>query len=133
MSRRRIAAVLFVAAVMILEAVTVALVRFPSGRADEEEEKPITSSTAQVSRDAAGNVLITIQLAAQKEIGIATVILKPTLRPIEIEAYGFILDPAPLSKLDSDLFSAEAVLTASRAQFRRSRRLYAEQKKHLPA
>jgi membrane fusion protein, multidrug efflux system len=129
MSRGRIVVVHLVAAVMILAAVTtVALVRFPSARADEEEEKPITSSSAQVSRDAAGNVLITIQLAAQKEIGIATVILKPTLRPIEIEAYGFILDPAPLSKLDSDLFSAEAALTASREQFRRSSRLYAEQK-----
>jgi hypothetical protein len=123
MSRRRIAVVLLVAAVMI-----VALVRFPSARADEEEEKPITSGAARVWRDAAGNVLITIQPAAQKEIGIATEILKPTVRPIEIEAYGFILDPAPLSKLNSDLASAQAALDAAGAQYRRTGRLFAEQK-----
>jgi hypothetical protein len=114
---------------MVLAAVTiVVLVRFPSAPAAEEDEKPITSSTAWVSRDAAGNVFITIQRAAQKEIGIATAILKPTVRPIEIEAYGFILDPGPLSKLDSDLAGAQAVLDAAGAQYRRASRLYAEQK-----
>jgi len=123
MSRRRIAVVLLVAAVMV-----VARVGFRSARADEEEEKPITSSAARVWRDAAGNVLITIQPAAQKEIGIATEILKPLVRPIEIEAYGFILDPAPLSKLNSDLASAQAALDAAGAQYRRTIRLYSEQK-----
>lgn len=98
-------------------------------RADEdEEEKPITSTAAQLSRDAAGHVFIAIGLAAQKEIGLATEILKLSVRPIEIEAYGFIVDPAPLSKLNSDLLSAHAALDAAGAQYRRTSRLYAEQK-----
>lgn len=95
---------------------------------DDEEEKPITSTTARLSRDAAGHVFIAIQPAAQKEIGIATEILKATVRPIEIEAYGFIVDPAPLLKLNSDLLSAQAALDAAGAQYRRTSRLYAEQK-----
>lgn len=95
---------------------------------DDEEEKPITSTTAKLSRDAAGHVLIGIRPAAQKEIGITTEILKPIVRPVQVEAYGFILDPTPLSKLNSDLISAQAALDAASAQYRRTRRLYAEQK-----
>ena len=126
---RRIAVTLLVAAVMLLMAViVVAVIRGPSARADEEEEKPVTSNTARISRDAGGNVLITIQPAAQKEIGVATEMLKPITLPVEVQAYGFILDPAPLSKLNSDLLSTQAALDAADAQYRRTRRLYAEQK-----
>jgi hypothetical protein len=107
----------------------VVLARTYQPRADEEEqEKPITSSAARVSRDAAGNVMVEIGAAAQKEVGIATEILKPVVRPIEVEAYGFVLDPIPLSKLNADLASAQASLDASSAQYRRTKRLYAEQK-----
>jgi hypothetical protein len=122
--RRTIAILLLVAAVMML---VLARATHPRG-AEEEEEKPITSSVARVSRDAAGHVLIAIGQAAQKEIGITTEILKPIVRPVEVEAYGFVLDPAPLSKLIADLTSAHAALNASSAQYRRTRRLYAEQK-----
>jgi hypothetical protein len=107
---------------------TAALGRARYASADEEEEKPITSSSAQVSRDTAGNVVVTIQPAAQKEIGLVTQTLKPVARPVEVEAYGFVLDPAPLSKLNSDLIGAQAALDASKAQYLRSSRLYAEQK-----
>ncbi len=121
---RTIAAVLLVGAVTML-----VLVRASRARAaEEEEEKRITSSAARVSRDASGNVVITLGAAAQKETGITTEILKPLVRPVEIEAYGFVLDPAPLSKLNADLTSAQAALDSSSAQYRRTKRLYAEQK-----
>jgi hypothetical protein len=94
--------------------------------ADEDEEKPITSSAAQVSRDATGNVFVTIKPAAQKEIGLATSKLEPVTRPVEVEAYGYILDPGPLSKLNSDLIRAQAALDSSQAQYLRSKRLYGE-------
>lgn len=95
---------------------------------DDDDEKPITSTAAQVSRDAAGHVFIAIRPAAQREIGIATETLKAVVRPIEIEAYGFILDPAPLAKLDSELLSAQAALDAASAQYRRSKLLYSERR-----
>jgi membrane fusion protein, multidrug efflux system len=96
--------------------------------AEEEEEKPITPSAARVSRDAAGNVVVAMEPAAQKETGITTEMLKAVVRPVEVEAYGFVLDPAPLSKLNADLTSAQAALDSSSAQYYRTRRLYAEQK-----
>lgn len=95
-------------------------------RADEDEEKPITSTTAQLSRDAAGHVFIAIQPAAQKEIGITTEVLQPTARTIETEAYGYILDPSPLSTLNSELMTTQAALAAAEAQYRRTSRLYGE-------
>jgi multidrug efflux pump subunit AcrA (membrane-fusion protein) len=130
MSRQRqIALVLLAVAVMRLAAVIIfALIKSPSARADEEEEKPITSKSAQISRDRAGHVLMTIAPAAQKEIGITTEVLKPVILPLEVQAYGFVLDPAPLAKLDSELMSAEAMLNAAGAQYRRTSRLYGEQK-----
>src|SRR5215831_4157080 len=108
MGPRKLAVVLLIAAVMGLAAVIIfALIRCPSARADEEEEKPITSTAAQISRDRAGNVFIMIAPAAQKEIGIATEVLKPVTLPREVQAYGFVLDPAPLVRLNSDLLSAQ--------------------------
>jgi hypothetical protein len=108
--------------------VTLGLSRSCGIRADDDEEKPIASSAAQLSHDAAGHVFITILPSARKEIGIATEFLKPIARPIEVEAYGFILDPAPLSKLNSELLSARAALSAAEGQYRRTSRLYSEQK-----
>jgi hypothetical protein len=108
--------------------IVAALATVTRARADEDEEKPITSGAAQVSRDAAGEVLIALRPATQKEIGLTTETLKRVVRPIEAEAYGFVLDPSPLSQLNSSLLSARAALDASSAQYRRSKRLYAEQK-----
>jgi hypothetical protein len=107
-------------------ALTLVVMRAHRIRADEDEEEPITSTAARVSRDAAGNALITIQPAAQKEIGLAIRSVEPVTRPIEVEAYGVILDPGPLSKLNNDLVGAQAALDATRAQYLRSKRLYGE-------
>jgi len=104
--------------------IAVTLARF--SQADEDAEKPITSSTAQLSRDAAGHVFIAIQPAAQKAIGITTEVLEPTARTIETEAYGYILDPSPLSNLNSELVTAQAALAAAEAQYRRTSHLYGE-------
>jgi membrane fusion protein, multidrug efflux system len=121
---RTIAVLLVVGAVMML-----VLGRASHARAvDQEEEKAITSSAARISRDAAGNVVVALGPAAQKETGITTEILKAVVRPVEVEAYGFVLDPAPLSKLNADLKGAQAALDSSSSQYQRTRRLYAEQK-----
>ncbi len=119
---RKIAALILAVILMIA-----ALGKTSAVRADDDDdEKPIASTAARLSRDSAGDVVIAIRPAARKEIGIATEILQAVVRPIEIEAYGFILDPAPLSTLNSDLLVAQAALDASSAQYRRSKRLYAE-------
>ncbi len=120
-THRKLAALIF-AAILIIAA----LGRTSAMADDDDDEKPITSTAAQISRDSAGHVFIAIRPAARKEIGIATETLKAIAQPIEIEAYGFILDPAPLAQLNSQLLSAQAALDAANAQYRRSSRLYAE-------
>jgi multidrug efflux system membrane fusion protein len=112
-----------IAAILII----VALGRTFAQADNDDDEKAITSSAAQISRDSAGHVFIAIRPAAQKAIGIATETLQATVRPVEVEAYGFILNPAPLAKLNGDLLGAQASLDAARAQYQRSKRLYAEQ------
>lgn len=109
-------------------AMITAIISVPRTKADEDEEKPIASAAARVSRGADGHVSISIRPAALKEIGLATETLHGVVRPIDVEAYGLVLDPAPLAKLNGELVAARAALAASRAEFRRSRHLYAEQK-----
>jgi hypothetical protein len=124
MNRRRLILLSFVAAVVSI----VALARAARIRADEDDEHAITSSAATITRDAAGHVLIALRPATQKAIGLTTETLAPVTHSIEAEAYGFVLDPAPLAALNANLLSARAVLDASAAQFRRSKRLYDKQK-----
>jgi hypothetical protein len=114
-------------AVLLVVLMMLVLARASHPRPDEEEKKPITSSAARVARGTSGDVVIAMGPAAQKEIGITTEILKRVVRPIEVEAYGFVLDPVPLSKVNADLTGAQASLDSSSAQYRRSKRLYAEQ------
>jgi hypothetical protein len=117
--------------IMLIAAAAVTIIALASVSricADEEEEHPITSRAAQVTHDAAGRVVIALRPATQKEIGLATETLTRVTRPLEIEAYGFILDPAPLAALNSNLVSAQAALDASAAQYHRSKRLYGERK-----
>ncbi len=117
------------ALIVAAAAMTLALGGLRHANADEgETEKPVASHAARLSRDAAGRVFIALGPSAQKESGIATAVLKAAVRPIEVEAYGFILNPAALSRLNSDLLSAQAAMDAAAAQYRRTRRLYAEQK-----
>lgn len=118
------AIVIAVAAVAIMSAT----IRITRARADDDDEKPITSAAAQVSRSADGRVFVSVRPAAVKEIGLATETLRAAVRPIDLEAYGMVLDPAPLAKLNGDLVAARAALVASHAEFQRSRHLYAEQK-----
>jgi len=123
MTSRRVPSLLIVAASLI----AIAFGNFSHARADESNEKnPIVSSAARLSRDAEGHVVIAIRPQIQKEIGINTELLKRIVRRAEVEAFGFILDPAPLSKLNGDLLRAQAALGAADAQYQRTKRLAEE-------
>jgi hypothetical protein len=121
---RRTAGALTIGALALI----VALAGWLHARADEDEEKPITSNVAQVFRNSSGHTVVAIRPAAQKEIGLTTQVLKGVMRPVEVEAYGFVLDPENLAALNSKIVSAQAVLDAAAAQYHRTSRLYAEQK-----
>ncbi len=124
MTRRRPTIMLIAAALVTFAALAVV-----SGlRADKDDEKSIASGRVQVTRDAAGDVLIALRPATQKAIGLTTETLVRLTEPLEVEAYGFVLDPAPLAMLNGNLLSARAALDASAAQYHRSKRLYGEQR-----
>jgi hypothetical protein len=118
------AIIIAVAAVAMMSAI----IRSTLARADDDDEKPITSASARVSRGASGRVFVSLQPAAVKEIGLVSETLRATVRPVEVEAYGLVLDPAPLARLNGDLIAARAALAASQAEFQRASHLYAEQK-----
>ncbi|SRR5579875_241774 len=109
-------------------AVMVVFAGFFRAWSDEDDEKPVSSHVAQVFRDSSGDTIVAILPAAQKEIGIATRVLEAVARPVEVEAYGFVLDPESLAALNSKIVSAQAALDAAAAQYHRTSRLYAEQK-----
>jgi hypothetical protein len=123
-SNYRIPAILIASALAIITV----LAKFPGVGADEDEEKPISSHVAQVFRNPNGHTVIAIRAAAQKEIAMSTQVLKGVMRPVEAEAYGFVLDPEGLAVLNSQIVSAQAALDAAAAQYHRTSRLYAEQK-----
>lgn len=117
-----------IALLAVLLGFTLALKVIATCADEDDEDEAITSNVAHLSRDSAGRVIIAIGTGAQKGAGIATAVLAPVARRIEIEAYGAVLDPEPLATLDSALAGARAALQASRAQYERTRQLYAEQK-----
>lgn len=114
------------ASIAIAFVIAAALGRPPRLRADEDDEHPITSSAAQVTRDAAGHVLIRIRPATRREIGLRTEKLARVTERLRVKAYGFVTDPAPLAALNGSLSSARAALDAASAEYRRSSRLYHE-------
>src|SRR5215475_743409 len=67
----------------------------------------------QVSRDAKGNVLITISDEAQGDMGL--LVKKPEVAQLspEVKGYGRVLDPTPLVGLINELATARATYMAS--------------------
>src|SRR5690349_20077307 len=94
---------------------------------DEAEAERITAPPPKISRDQLGEVVVELSRIQQERTGLETEILKPATRPEEVTAYGVILDPGPLISLNADLLSASAALSASRAEFQRTKRLHSEQ------
>jgi multidrug efflux pump subunit AcrA (membrane-fusion protein) len=99
---------------------------------EAEEEQPIKSPT-RVSIEG-GVPVVTLDAAAQQADGIATSALKKGVYQSELQAYGTVLDLAPLTDLASghataqaQLETAQAKLAASQTAFERAQKLYKDQ------
>lgn len=116
------------ALLVVLAAAIVALVLSLSLRRREagEEDEAIPATAVHLSHTKTGEVVLQLGPVAQRRIGLETETLAAASRHSEFTAYGVVLDPAPLVALDSELVSAEANLSASRAEFRRARLLHSE-------
>ncbi|HEY3800266.1 MAG TPA: hypothetical protein VGL58_18105 [Caulobacteraceae bacterium] len=67
---------------------------------------------------------ITLSADAQKRLGVATQTLAGVKRATEVDAFAKVLDPAPLTQLESDYETAVAAAAVSHAEAVRSRRLF---------
>jgi hypothetical protein len=115
--------VLFLAAVALFSWMFAKAYSRASG---EAKETPIVEPTRAISHTANGNTVIQISRVEQARIGLVTEALQPLSLPVELTAYGTVMDPAPLMALNSQLESARATLAASRSQFDRAKLLHAE-------
>lgn len=98
--------------------------------AAREAERAGPTAPSRVS-DENGVPVITLDAAAQRDAGIATVALKSGPYQQELRAYCAVLDLQPLTELDNrynnakaQLDIAQAKLAASRAEFERDQKLY---------
>jgi hypothetical protein len=93
--------------------------------AAEPSAKP-AEPESRVKRGTNGEVVITLDAATQKVMGLQTTALAPAqLRP-ELKAYGRVLDPSPLASLVAELAVAQATSDASQAELKRLKTLAGE-------
>lgn len=91
------------------------------GKEEKQAEAP-----SRVKRGANGEVIITLDEATQKLMGLQTAAVEPAqLRP-EVKAYGRVLDVSSLASLAAELFTAQAASQASQAELTRSKTLAAQ-------
>jgi hypothetical protein len=95
----------------------------PSAGAAEAKPAEEEAAGPRVTRDAKGNVVITLSDETQGNMGIqVTNPARMQLSP-EVKGYGRVLDPAPLAALITDLASAQAAHVASSNEFARLKTL----------
>ena len=90
----------------------------PSAKAAEPESR--------VKRGTNGEVVITLDAATQKTMGLQTIPLAVAELKPEMKAYGRVLDPSPLGSLVAEYVSAQAASQASRAELKRLKTLAVE-------
>jgi len=96
----------------------------------KQREKPLTEETAEESSEAANSEEaedFVVNLEKEKWEALALEKAEPEkmeLRP-QCFAFGHVLDPTPIVTLESDLAAAEALLTASKAEYERTQKLLA--------
>lgn len=95
------------------------------GKADEKADKPI-SAASKVEHNAGGETVIALGQKTQQLIGLKTATLSAATLPPEINAYGRVLDPAPLVAALGDTASARATFDASSKEYQRLKALFAQ-------
>jgi hypothetical protein len=68
---------------------------------------------------------VTLEPGVQARLGVRTVTLRSERRSAQIDAFAKVLDPGPLTQLETDLEAAEASAVASAAEARRAKALNA--------
>lgn len=80
--------------------------------AEAEREKPVAAES-KITRNAAGETVVTLNEESQKRLGLETAPLASAQLQPEVKGYGRVLDPTPLSTLAAELITARATAEAS--------------------
>lgn len=80
--------------------------------AEAEREKPVATES-KVTRNAAGETVVTLNEESQKRLALETAPLASAQLQPEAKGYGRALDPTPLSTLAADMVAARATAEAS--------------------
>ncbi len=113
-------------AVAVVAALIFAYLQMSKERAAEaEREKPVASES-KVTRSASGEIAITIDGDAQKQLALKIVALAAAQLEPEVKGYGRVLDPAALSAAVAEFVSARAAADASQKELERLKVLSAQ-------
>ncbi|HEV2453406.1 MAG TPA: hypothetical protein VGY98_04050 [Verrucomicrobiae bacterium] len=90
--------------------------------ADEQQDQPVTAATS-VQEDSNGLTTVSLELKAQQLIGLQTATPAAAKLPVEIKAYGRVLDSATLVSLHGDVLATGASLQSSQQLYQRLQQL----------
>ena len=110
---------------MAIAAVTLGLALASSQAAEEaakEKEKP-AEPPSRVKHGPGGEVILTVDAATQKLMGLQLATIAPTELSPELKAYGRILDVSGLVSLAAEISTAESASLASQAELKRVKTL----------
>jgi hypothetical protein len=93
--------------------------------ADAEGDKPVVAES-RVEHRTNGEVVVNLDLSAQKLIGLQTTAMTAATQALAVKAYGRVLELAPLLVLVSDTASARAALEATSMEYQRLKGLFAQ-------
>jgi hypothetical protein len=113
-------------AVVAVTALIFAYLKMSKERAAEREREKPVASESKVSRNASGEIVLTMDEETQKRIALKIAALAPIQLKPEVKGYGRVLDPAPLSSLVAELVSARATAEASQKELERLKVLSAQ-------
>lgn len=89
-------------------------------------ETPGAENASHATRGANGEVIVKLDAATQKAMGLQTASPQTVQLSPEAKGYGRVLDPAPLATLIAELTSAQAAATASEKELNRLKALAAQ-------
>jgi multidrug efflux pump subunit AcrA (membrane-fusion protein) len=100
------------------------------GCSHSKKEQPETAAPekaaeteSRVKRGTNGEVMVTLEPATQKVMGLQTAALESIQLKPELKSYGRVLDPSPLTMLVAELTAAQATSDASQAELKRLKTL----------
>jgi hypothetical protein len=93
--------------------------------ADAEGDQPVQAES-RVEHGTNGEAVVKLDSTAQRLIGLQTAALAAATQAPTVQAYGRVLEPAPLLALASDTASARAALAASSKEYQRLKTLFAQ-------